>query len=120
MIKMNFFLYGIAGFCIFEVLRVFKNTQIAGKSLSSVIVGGPVFYILLIVSVAFVSGFVALQFSGDDINRSIYIGFTLPTSATAIFTKPEKENQVSVEDITFVEYTFRQRIFTSLKKYFAM
>ncbi len=121
---MESFIYGIAGFVCFECLRIYRNVQLRGKKYSSVIIGGPIAYVFLILSVGGVCGLIANLFSGENIYRALYIGFTLPTSASAIISKPisQKADSLHIEDLQIEENSRKdssfKHILNLLRSYF--
>ena len=97
------FLCGVAGFAGFECLKIYKRIW---RRRAFVPRNQIPLYLFSIIGLAIFSGFVASSISPGNLLGSIFIGFSVPTNAKAIF-EPNRNSQFEkghhVDDIELIE-----------------
>jgi len=98
---------GIIGFLGYECLKIYKNSW-RGKHFppSHQL---PV-YIVSLVGLAAFSGYLAKALVSGNLASAIFVGFSLPANAKAIFGSSSLEQSFQVDDIELAKPSFKVKL----------
>lgn len=94
------FLCGVAGFAGFECLKIYKRIWARRAFIPRKQIP---LYVFSIAGLAIFSGFVASSIAPGNLLGSIFIGFSVPTNAKAIFEPSQKNYSSKAHDIDDIE-----------------